>query len=273
VCRTLKRVPTVLGEGAGTLVEAEPKTKQSRRSMVLPAFALEALQRQKQLPTEWKHYAEDAWEEHDYMFTTPLGRYIHPHTLYRRFKVLLKQAGLPDLRFHDLHHSVVSSLLSHGVHPKVVQEILGHSQMSITLDIYSHVLPTMYVDAMEKLHRAFLCYPNPDISEQKDDYNDEDAAAGIFATVQTVAVRPPFPQKRTGPAQLLDLHEAIDEEWNRPRCGGPSRASPCARQCPSHGTRCVFGQRLHQGCSQRAHPGVVSVGTATDFSARHAPLG
>ena len=183
VRRTLNRVPTVLGKGAGMLVESEPKTKQSRRSIVLPAFALEALQRQKQLQTEWKHYAEDAWEEHEYVFTTPLGRYIHPNTLYRRFKVLLKQAGLPDLRFHDLRHSVASSLLSHGVHPKVVQEILGHSQISITLDIYSHVLPTMHVDAMEKLHQAFLGYHNPDVSGQKDDNNDEDAAGGILATV------------------------------------------------------------------------------------------
>ena len=78
---------------------------------------------------------------------------------------------------------MASSLLSHGVHPKVVQEILGHSQISITLDIYSHVLPTMHVDAMEKLHQAFLGYHNPDVSGQKDDNNDEDAAGGILATV------------------------------------------------------------------------------------------
>lgn len=58
-----------------------------------------------------------------------------------QLKALLKQAGLPDIRFHDLRHSTATLLLSLGVHPKVVQEILGHSVIGMTLDIYSHVLP------------------------------------------------------------------------------------------------------------------------------------
>jgi integrase len=61
---------------------------------------------------------------------------------------------LPDFRFHDLRHSSSTMLLSLGVHPKVVQEILGHSQISMTMDIYSHVLPTMQQEAMRKLNDA-----------------------------------------------------------------------------------------------------------------------
>ena len=71
-----------------------------------------------------------------------------------QLKALLKKAGLPDIRFHDLRHSAATLLLSVGVHPKVVQEILGHSQISITMDVYSHVLPGMQQDAMSRLNDA-----------------------------------------------------------------------------------------------------------------------
>jgi integrase len=69
-------------------------------------------------------------------------------------KSLLKKAGLPDIRFHDLRHSSATMLLSMQVHPKIVQEILGHSQINITLDIYSHVLPTMQEEAMGKVNEV-----------------------------------------------------------------------------------------------------------------------
>ena len=68
------------------------------------------------------------------------------------FKKLLKQGGLPNIRFHDLRHSAATILLSLSIHPKVVQEMLGHSQISITMDIYSHVLPTMQKEAISKLN-------------------------------------------------------------------------------------------------------------------------
>ncbi len=67
------------------------------------------------------------------------------------FKALLKKAQLPDIRFHDLRHSVARLLLSIGTHPKVVQELLGHGQISMTMDTYSHVMPTMQKDTMVKL--------------------------------------------------------------------------------------------------------------------------
>ena len=59
----------------------------------------------------------------------------------RRFKPLLKGAGLPHFRFHDLRHTCATLLLTKNVNPKVVSEMLGHSNIAITLDIYSHVLP------------------------------------------------------------------------------------------------------------------------------------
>jgi integrase len=85
-----------------------------------------------------------------------------------RFKTLLKRGGLPPIRFHDLRHSAASILLSLGVHPKVVQELLEHNQISMTMNIYSHVLPGMQKDAMAKLNDALQEPP-----EQKETGNDE----------------------------------------------------------------------------------------------------
>ena len=59
------------------------------------------------------------------------------------FKPLLKKAGLPDIRFHDLRHTCATLLLSRGHHPKLVQELLGHASVAMTLDRYSYVLPGM----------------------------------------------------------------------------------------------------------------------------------
>jgi integrase len=61
----------------------------------------------------------------------------------RSFKPILKRIGLPDIRLHDLRHTCATLLLSRGVHPKFVQELLGHATIAITLDTYSHVLPSM----------------------------------------------------------------------------------------------------------------------------------
>ena len=61
----------------------------------------------------------------------------------RHFKPLLKRAGLPDIRFYDLRHTCAALLLRQGVNPKFVQELLGHADISLTLNVYSHVLPDM----------------------------------------------------------------------------------------------------------------------------------
>jgi len=68
-------------------------------------------------------------------------RRSHFHAYW--FKPLLKRAGLPDIRFHDLRHTSATLLLSAGIHPKIVQERLGHAQISVTMDTYSHVLASL----------------------------------------------------------------------------------------------------------------------------------
>jgi integrase len=99
--------------------------------------------------------AGDLWRENGLIFASETGefldrRYITTH----RFKPLLKRAGLPQIRFHDLRHTCATLLLSENVNPKVVSEMLGHATIAITLDTYSHVLPNMQSEAAQAMEDA-----------------------------------------------------------------------------------------------------------------------
>lgn len=73
----------------------------------------------------------------------------------RLFKDLLRTANLPNVRLHDLRHSCATLLLAQGVNPRVVMETLGHSQVSLTLNTYSHVLPSLQRDAAARMDAVF----------------------------------------------------------------------------------------------------------------------
>lgn len=153
VRRILTRIPSKLpGKG---FEETEPKTDRGRRSIVLPPFMVEVLKQHRLRQLEEKLKAGPAWNNHDYMFCTSIGTHLNPtRDVLNVLKSFLKKAGLPNIRFHDLRHSSATMLLSMQVHPKIVQEILGHSQINITMDIYSHVLPTMQEEAMGKVNEV-----------------------------------------------------------------------------------------------------------------------
>jgi integrase len=92
------------------------------------------------------------------------GQALHPSNfLQRSFHPLLARAGLPRIRFHDLRHSAATLLLGLGIHPRIVIEMLGHSQIVITLDLYSHVTATMQQEAA----RAFEGLPGSQVGSQK----------------------------------------------------------------------------------------------------------
>ncbi len=85
-----------------------------------------------------------SYDDQGLVFTMEAGTLINPSNLRQRsFAPLLKKAGLPYVRFHDLRHTCAALLLSKNTHPKFVQELLGHATVTITLDTYSHVLPSM----------------------------------------------------------------------------------------------------------------------------------
>ena len=149
ICRS---VSFLTGHG---FVESEPKTTRSRRNITLPLFALEALRVHRTRQLEVRLQAGKKWEDHDVVFCNTLGGFLNTSTLFKLFTALLKDAGLPHMRFHDLRHSAATILLAMGAHPKVVQELLGHSQISMTLDIYSHVLPSMQEEVMDRLNNLF----------------------------------------------------------------------------------------------------------------------
>jgi integrase len=135
-----------LTELSGRLSLEEPKTAKSRRRVELSGNVVTALLNHRKRSIAAGH-AASPW-----VFCNLHGGPMRRSHFHRQdFKPLLKRAELPDIHFHDLRHTCATLLLGQGVHPKIVQERLGHSQISMTLDTYSHVLPTMQREAANKL--------------------------------------------------------------------------------------------------------------------------
>ncbi len=134
-----------LSERKSELSFRELKTRSSRRPIDLPALAVDALAAHRRRMAAVPHPTA-------LVFTDTAGGPIRRGNLVRRsFHPLLRRAGLDRIRFHDLRHTAATLLLRQGVHPKVVQERLGHAQISLTLDTYSHAVPSMQRDAAERL--------------------------------------------------------------------------------------------------------------------------
>jgi integrase len=128
----------------GGFTFSAPKTAKSRRSIKLPNTALSSLRKHRKAQLEERMRLSELFIDQGLVFTSRVGTPISRQDLITRsFKPLLKRAGLPDIRFHDLRHTCATLLLGKGVHAKFVQELLGHATISITLDTYSHVLPGM----------------------------------------------------------------------------------------------------------------------------------
>ena len=88
------------------------------------------------------------------MFTSTVGTPLDERNVRREFQALLERAELPPMRIHDLRHTTATLLLAQGVHPRIVMDTLGHSQVSLTLDTYSHVLPGLQAEAAARLDDA-----------------------------------------------------------------------------------------------------------------------
>jgi integrase len=151
----VRRSARYAGLGYGLQV-GEPKTASSRRKIVLPPFLVEVLHQHGTEQKDSRQAAGDSWEENDLVFCNKRGGYINIETMRTWFKRLLADVGLPAMRFHDLRHSAATLLLAMGVHVKVVQELLGHSNILITLNTYSHVLPSIHEKAMDELSSLFF---------------------------------------------------------------------------------------------------------------------
>jgi len=132
----------------GKLQWVPTKTVKSKRTIVIPAVALTALQAHHD-----RQRSEAACNKPTgYVFTTRDGKPLMARNVYRRFLELSEQAGLPRIRFHDLRHTAATLMLAQGVDPRTIMEILGHSQISLTLNTYSHVLGSMKQSAADKIN-------------------------------------------------------------------------------------------------------------------------
>ncbi|MEX2532083.1 MAG: tyrosine-type recombinase/integrase [Gemmatimonadota bacterium] len=149
----------------------EPKTARARRGVVLPELAVQALRKHRKEQAERRLLLGSEWEDDGFVFTATFGTPLDLANLYRRFKALLEAADLgtwkdPEreggertfegaFRLYDLRHTCATLLLLAGENPKVVSERLGHASITLTLDTYSHVLPSMQEASADKLEAMF----------------------------------------------------------------------------------------------------------------------
>jgi integrase len=134
---------SLVREGGKTAL-GDLKTPKSRRSPRLTRAAAKALRGHLERQLKEMERMGSLYQPGGLVFATENGTLINPSNLRNRsFKPLLKCARLPDICFHDLRHTCATLLLSQGTHPKLVQELLGHATIAMTLDTYSHFLPSM----------------------------------------------------------------------------------------------------------------------------------
>ncbi|TDF96596.1 tyrosine-type recombinase/integrase [Paenibacillus piri] len=132
------------------------KTNASIRKVDLPEETLRALRIHYKLIHFEKCELEDGYQDHDLVVCTQLGTPVIPRNLMRSFYRITRNAGVPKIRFHDLRHTHASMLLKQGVNPKIVAERLGHANIRITLETYSHLMPSMQKETAQNFGKLLF---------------------------------------------------------------------------------------------------------------------
>jgi integrase len=136
----------------------------------LPHSAVCALVRHWEIQDAERVKANGTWQDRGLVFPNTIGGYAdYTNLMPRHFKPLLRCAGLPDIRFHDHRDICATLLLTKGVHPKIVSEMLGYSSVSITLDVYSHVIPGLGEVAASAMEKVL----SDDVDDSTDQLDDE----------------------------------------------------------------------------------------------------
>jgi integrase len=150
------RVGRALVREGGRHVVGETKTRRGRRRVNLTPRTVAVLKTHRKRQLEHRVRLAGLYEDRGLIFASENGTPLNPENLVKRsFKPLLERTGLPKIRFHDLRHTCATLLLSRGVHPKIVQELLGHATIAMTLDTYSHYVPSMGDQASGAMGDAF----------------------------------------------------------------------------------------------------------------------
>ena len=134
----------------------QPKTAKGRRGVALDPTTVSALQAHRARQNEERLHAGELWTDEGLVFAREDGSAIHPQRFTSWFEQIARNAGLPRIRLHDLRHSYATAALAAGIPAKVVSERLGHASVVITLDTYSHVLPSMQDDAASVVANLIL---------------------------------------------------------------------------------------------------------------------
>ena len=132
------------------------KTKAGLRSITLPTETVNALVKHKKMIQYEKKMTEVLYNDYDLIVCTNVGTPCNPRNLSRSFYSLIEKSKVSRIRFHDLRHTHATLLLKQGIHPKIVAERLGHATIRITLDTYSHVLPTMQLETANKINELLF---------------------------------------------------------------------------------------------------------------------
>ncbi|MFH9687184.1 tyrosine-type recombinase/integrase [Streptomyces sp. NPDC017413] len=149
----------------GILYDDDPKGRR-RRAVPLPAMCIAPLRWHRMRQAEAKARAGEAWQEGGHVFVTRTGRPVEPRNVYRSFTRVAESAGLRVIRLHDARHGCATILTAAGVAPRVVMEILGHSQISITMDVYTHVVQDTQREAISHMDRL-LKRRTPVVSDRR----------------------------------------------------------------------------------------------------------
>ncbi|MBV4414684.1 tyrosine-type recombinase/integrase [Clostridium tyrobutyricum] len=159
VKRTLKRVSKInvedSEENKTSIIEQEPKTKNSKRTVPIPGNVLEELKKHKIRQAQEKLKAGDAYVNNDLLFPNEIGEPTDTRNLTRSYKRALNRAKIEYRNFHALRHTYATRLFEADVPLKTVQELLGHADISTTANIYTHVLPKQKIKAVDKINHLF----------------------------------------------------------------------------------------------------------------------
>jgi len=140
----------------GRLALVEPKTALSRRTVPVPAPTLAALRAHRTRQNADHLAAGAAWRDSGLVFTTHTGGPLEPRNVQRSWYAVRSRAGLAGVRLHDLRHACASFMLAAGASPRTVMKTLGHSQIGLTMNTYTHVLPEIEREAIDAAARAIF---------------------------------------------------------------------------------------------------------------------
>lgn len=150
---------TVQRQQEAGLVFEDTKTAGSRRTVELPEESVAALRDQRVRQLKVQLGAGPTWEDNDLVFSTETGKPFDRGRIHYNFRNALKKTDLPHMRPHDLRHTAASILLHElGLPVKLVSEMLGHANVTTTLAVYGHLMPTMHRDAANRLDALFATH-------------------------------------------------------------------------------------------------------------------